>query len=167
MKRTVLLLVGFFGMVMAGCAWVGYGNPMREVVFSGSGERYDVRHAFFIKGCDNKGFCQIDPQHQRVLHFQIGDRGGTGEIKGGGQNPIESLRKAGIRFLPSPNIEVAALKWCTNSAIWQEFRYHGRHFIVPLPADPRATMLCVQKQLPRHFSVYVGDPQGRKLEKLR
>lgn len=168
LKRAIFLGVAVIALVLSLGAFVGYGNPLREVTFSGAGENYDVKRAFFVQSCDSKGQCVLNQKHRRVMHFTFGDgyKGHPGALGGLGQNPIAMLRSAGLKFLPQPDYEIAAVKWCTGGEIWQEFEYHSQHFIVPMTNDPTATVRCVQRQLPRKFSAYVADPIGRDVEEI-
>lgn len=166
LKRAALYSLLGISLVIGACAWIGYGNPLRQVTFSGAGENYDISRAFFIENCGADGRCEFRAQHKRVMHFSFGDgiMGHPGTYEGRGNNPVALLHEAGLKFVPKPDYAVAALKWCTNAEIHQEFRYHGRGFIVPTTDDPLATARCVQEQLPRRFSVSIADPIGRDEE---
>ena len=130
--RTLMFLFATLLIGLCSLGWVAYGNPLREVVFSGAYDYYDSSRAFFVEG--------------------------------NGRNPVALTHSAGISLLPHPDYAVAALKWCTTGQIWQEFRTHGRHFIVQLAGDPVETARCVQMQLPRSFSVSIADPMGRSAD---
>jgi hypothetical protein len=162
-KRIYAFLASLAFLTALSCAWIAYGSPLKEVVQSGDAENYDPSRAFFVQGCDKQGSCSISPQHQRVLHFSFGDgvMGYAGDIQGSGANPVAGLKNLGVDILPNPDFVVAALKWCSKGQIWEEFRTHGRHFIVELPNDPLATARCVQGQLPGNFDAYIADPMGR------
>ena len=160
LRRVLLLLFTTLLIGFGTLGWVAYGDPSRDVVFSGSYDRYDPSRAFFVEGCDAQGNCEFAKGHEQVMHFSFGDgvMGHPGNIRGGGRNPVALTYSAGLRLLSHPDYAVAALKWCTTGQIWQEFRTHGRHFIVQLPRDPIETAQCVQTQLPRGFSVSIADP---------
>lgn len=163
MKRVYALLAALALVIALSGAWIAYGSPLKEVAQSGNPENYNPSKAFFVRSCDKQGRCQISSRHQRVLHFSFGDgvMGWPGDIQGGGANPVARLQDLGVDILPNPDFVIAALKWCSTGQIWEEFRTHGRHFIVELPNDPLATVRCVQSQLPRSFDAYIADPVGR------
>ena len=146
------------GLIIGIIAWVGYGNPLRDVVYSGSHETYDLAPAFFAN-CDAEGNCQVAEGHEAVLHFSFGDgvMGFQGNTQGFGNNPISIMRDMGLGLLPRPNYQTAALKWCSDGQIWQE-SLHGSHYMIALPEDPTEVAEWVRSQLPRKFDVFIATP---------
>lgn len=164
MKRLVLATIALISLVGVAAAWIGYGNPFRDIPFSGQSENYDMSQAFFIKSCDKEVTeCSFDPEYEQVIHFSFGDgvMGHPRNIAGKGRNPIALARSLGLKIIPAPDFEVAAVKWCTSEEIFQVSRSHGRHFILPITSDPLETARCVRELLPRKFDVFIGDPELR------
>ncbi len=164
MKRLVMAVLALILTLGLATAWIGYGNPFREVPFyKYEPDGSDISHLFYVDHCNEGGTCELKPTHERVMHFSFGDgrRGHPGRIDGEGRNPIAMLRGIGLSAIPRPDYAKAALKWCTSSEILQEFRYHGRRFVVPLTSDPLGTAKCVQRYIPRRFTVCIADPIGR------
>ena len=167
-KSRAYLAIAFALLFAIGfVAWKGYGNPFQQVTLSGAYENYDPTQAFFVAGCQPNGSCELVPEHERLLHFSYGDgvQGHPGEIEGRGGNPIALLTQLGLSFIPAPDYAISALKWCSSGPIWQEFRTHGRHFIVPLTDDPLSTAKCVRDHIPRPFDVFIADPMLRDLDR--
>ncbi len=157
-KRFVqfALIVGLIASLTA--AWIGYGNPWREVTFYKYKAGEDISHLFYVERCNADETCDIHPEHRQLLHFKLGGNRSGGKIQGDGNNPISKIRELGLTALPSPNEIEAALKWCTDSHILQEFQHHSRLYIVPLPDDPNATVACVKGQVSGGFSACIAGP---------
>jgi hypothetical protein len=162
MRRAVVVAFCAGALLLGAFAWVGYGNPFRGIPSGSIASDNDFRGAFFVGTCGRKGDCSIDPKHRRVLHFSFGDgiMSPTGNITGKGKNPIAMAHGLGLKFLPEPDYESAAVKWCTTGKIYRMSSSHVYSYIIPLPRDPLATARCVQNQLPRRFSAHIGDPLG-------
>ncbi len=165
MKRIAVLICCLLLVASGATAWIGYGNPFREVYFYRPTNLNPALPPFFTGPCDENGMCQIHQDYQTVIHFSSGGRFGSGwerTVVGMGGNPVEVLREAGLKILPRPRYFEAALKWCTDGPIVQEFRHHSTHLIIPKTDDPVRTVRCVQRQTPGSFVASIGDPLGRE-----
>lgn len=159
-RKVLLLVVALFVLTAIFTAWVGYGNPFEDVAFSGAGQDRNYEQAFFVSECQPDGQCQVAKEHTNVIHFHFSHQY-KGSLKGRGENPILKLRNAGLKFLPHPDAEVAALKWCTTGQIWWSFAHGARIFVTELGDDPVDTVRCVQTYTSRSFDAYIGHPMGR------
>lgn len=166
LKRRSLIGSVVAAIAVGAEAWIGYGNPFREIPSNGY-DRNDYSQAFFILSCDRNGICKIDPKYKRVMHFSFGDgvMASPGDIQGQGWNPVAIARGLGLTFLPEANYPAAAVKWCTDGEIFAPIAFHGDAYLVPISNDPLKTARCVQDQVPRPFSVYIGDPMGIKRDR--
>lgn len=162
MKRVMLALSSLALIAGIATAWVGYGNPFREVTFHNPQTNSNIRQLFYVDTCNKDGLCAVKPEHMRVMRFSLHYQGHQGVINGRGNNPIKVLRDLGLSGLPRPNSFVAALKWCTKGQIIQEHAYDVSIYVVSLPDNPMSTASCVKEQVSGSFGVCITDPIGRE-----
>ena len=156
-------------MAGLGVAWVGYGNPFREIPYYNF---HDVRFhpnsfdpdyfdgVFFLEDCDQLESCSVKSEHQQVMQFAFSGYGINAPITGQGNNPVAVLERLGFSVLPRPDYAEAALKWCTTDHIIQRHANHFSLYVIPLTENPIATAACVKKQITGPFSVCIANPLG-------
>ena len=161
----VLLLSFLIGAlaIYSYAAFSGYGNPWRDVTYSGGNGTVLHGRAFFLDKCvaNARGeICELRKQYAKTLMFVQGDgvQGFPGNIRGEGKPPIKLFAKLRRKVVGDPDLLLEAVKSCTDSHIHVDYGHHFRTVIVPETSDNLSTVKCVKSDLHGAFSAGLGNP---------
>ncbi|UKK84151.1 hypothetical protein L7H23_16520 [Sphingopyxis sp. BSN-002] len=163
MKALLLsFLIGALA-IYSYAALSGYGNPWRDVTYSGGNWTVLKGRAFFLDKCVSNArgeICELRKQYAKTLMFVQGDgvQGFPGAIRGEGKPPIKLFAKLRRKAFGDPDLLLEAVKSCTDSHIHVNYGWHYETVIVPQASDNLSTVKCVKSGLYGAFSAGLGNP---------